>query len=165
MRSAAEPDGSAGQMSAPRWERSPIVYMLQSTRQPQALPWMGARLLTASTFSRRDSNRPVHRTEAGRFARRPNSPELGVAENIGGQAARPISTGKLRALPHFHIRPINHVVYVGSSGALRLGTPNLEGGFPLRCFQRLSLPNIATRRCRWRDNRNTRGSSNSVLSY
>jgi len=23
-------------------------------------------------------------------------------------------------LPHFHIRPINHVVYVGSSGALRL---------------------------------------------
>src|SRR5215475_216488 len=85
--------------------------------------------------------------------------------NIGGQAARPISTGKLRALPHFHIRPINHVVYVGSSGALRLGTPNLEGGFPLRCFQRLSLPNIATRRCRWRDNRNTIGSSNSVLSY
>src|SRR6185436_2449352 len=84
---------------------------------------------------------------------------------IGGQATRPISTGKLRALPHFHIRPINHVVYVGSSGALRLGTPNLEGGFPLRCFQRLSRPNIATRRCRWRDNRNTIGSSNSVLSY
>ena len=100
-----------------------------------------------------------------RFARRPSSPELGVAENIGGQAARPISTGKLHALPHFHIRPINHVVYVGSSGALRLGTPNLEGGFPLRCFQRLSRPNIATRRCRWRDNRNTIGSSNSVLSY
>ena len=84
---------------------------------------------------------------------------------IGGQATRPISTGKLRALPHFHIRPINHVVYVGSSGALRLGTPNLEGGFPLRCFQRLSRPNIATRRCHWRDNRNTSGSSNSVLSY
>src|SRR5882724_8690812 len=86
-------------------------------------------------------------------------------ERIDGQAARPISTGKLRALPHFHIRPINHVVYVGSSGALRLGTPYLEGGFPLRCFQRLSRPNIATRRCRWRDNRNTIGSSNSVLSY
>lgn len=35
----------------------------------------------------------------------------------------------------------------------------------LRCFQRLSLPNIATRQCHWRDNRNTRGSSTPVLSY
>ena len=26
------------------------------------------------------------------------------------------------------------------------GLPNLEGGFPLRCFQRLSLPSIATQR-------------------
>ena len=41
----------------------------------------------------------------------------------------------------------------------------LEVGFPLRCFQRLSLPNIATRRCHWRDNRNTSGSSIPVLSY
>ena len=90
----------------------------------------------------------------------------GSPEILGGQAARPISTGKLRALPRFHIRPINHVVYVGSSGALTaFGTPYLEGGFPLRCFQRLSRPNIATRQCRWRDNRNTRGSSNPVLSY
>jgi hypothetical protein len=94
-----------------------------------------------------------------------NCYQLDSQGKIGGQATRPISTGKLRALPHFHIRPINHVVYVGSSGALRLGTPNLEGGFPLRCFQRLSRPNIATRRCHWRDNRNTIGSSNSVLSY
>ena len=45
------------------------------------------------------------------------------------------------------------------------GIPDLEGGFPLRCFQRLSLPSIATRRCHWRDNRNTRGSSIPVLSY
>ncbi len=45
------------------------------------------------------------------------------------------------------------------------GTHHLEEGFPLRCFQRLSLPNIATRRCHWRDNRNTSGSSNPVLSY
>ena len=34
---------------------------------------------------------------------------------------------------------------------------HLEGGFPLRCFQRLSRPTIATRQCHWRDNRNTRG--------
>src|SRR5882672_11341343 len=141
------------------------MFKSVTTRQPQALSLMSARLLTASTFSRRDSSCPVHRTETARFARRPSLPELGAAENIGGQAARPISTGKLHALPHFHLRPINHVVYVGSSGALRLGTPYLEGGFPLRCFQRLSRPNIATRRCHWRDNRNTIGSSNSVLSY
>jgi len=25
--------------------------------------------------------------------------------------------------------------------------PRFEGGFPLRCFQRLSLPYVATQRC------------------
>jgi len=30
--------------------------------------------------------------------------------------------------------------------------PHLEGGFPLRCFQQLSVPNLATGQCRWRDN-------------
>ena len=45
------------------------------------------------------------------------------------------------------------------------GKSYLEVGFPLRCFQRLSLPNIATRRCDWRHNRYTRGSSTLVLSY
>src|SRR3954471_22779316 len=45
------------------------------------------------------------------------------------------------------------------------GRPGFEGGFPLRCFQRLSSPHIATRRCRWRDNRYTRGASIPVLSY
>ena len=38
-------------------------------------------------------------------------------------------------------------------------------GFPLRCFQRLSIPIIATLLCHWRDNRSTRGSSIPVLSY
>jgi hypothetical protein len=57
------------------------------------------------------------------------------------------------------------VVYEGPLGALRPGTPSLEAGFPLRCFQRLSVPHIATRRCHWRDNRITRGASNQVLSY
>ena len=42
--------------------------------------------------------------------------------------------------------------------------PNLGAGFPLRCSQRLSLPNVANRPCRWRDNRHTRGSSTQVLS-
>ena len=65
-----------------------------------------------------------------------------------GQASRPISTGKLNALLHLHTRPINVVVYNGPTGGLRPGIPNLEGGFPLRCFQRLSFPYVATQRLR-----------------
>ena len=53
----------------------------------------------------------------------------------------------------------------GAFRVLRPGRPNLEVGFPLRCFQRLSIPDVATRRYRWRDNRHTRGQSNPVLSY
>ena len=45
------------------------------------------------------------------------------------------------------------------------GISHLEGGFTLRCLQRLSLPNLATRPCRWYNNRSTRGSSIPVLSY
>ena len=45
------------------------------------------------------------------------------------------------------------------------GTPNLEPGFPLICFQRLSVPYMATRLCQWPDNRRTRGTSTQVLSY
>ena len=41
---------------------------------------------------------------------------------------------------------------------------NLGVGFPLRCFQRLSIPDIAALRCRWHDSRQTRGQFNSVLS-
>ncbi len=43
--------------------------------------------------------------------------------------------------------------------------PNLGDGFTLRCFQRFSNPHIATRQCRWRDSRYTRGASDPVLSY
>ena len=45
------------------------------------------------------------------------------------------------------------------------GSANLEVGFPLRCIQRLSNPYIATQRCSWRHNWNTRGTSIPVLSY
>ena len=82
-----------------------------------------------------------------------------------GQAARPISTGKLNTLLCVHTRPINLVVYEGSSGSRSCGISNLGVGFPLRCFQRLSFPNVATQLCRWRDNWTTIGSSIPVLSY
>ena len=81
-------------------------------------------------------------------------------ENESNQANRTISTGKLHALPHFHTRPINVVVYHGSQGNSRF-----EVGFPLRCFQRLSRPYIATLHCGWRHNSSTRGTSIPVLSY
>ncbi len=51
------------------------------------------------------------------------------------------------------------------SGTALMGRPRLEGGFPLRCLQRLSRPRLATRRCGWRHNRCTRGASVPVLSY
>ena len=80
----------------------------------------------------------------------------------------PISTGWLSPLPGVHLRPIYPVVCWGPSATpcwgvvWRLG---LGGGFPLRCFQRLSVPNVANQRCPWRDNWRTRGSSVLVLSY
>ena len=47
---------------------------------------------------------------------------------------------------------------------LRTQIPNLGVGFALRCFQRLSLPNIATRRFSWYQSRYTRGPFSQVLS-
>ena len=41
----------------------------------------------------------------------------------------------------------------------------LEAGFPLRCFQWLSVPDLATQLCRWHDNWHTSGLSIPVLSY
>ena len=76
------------------------------------------------------------------------------------QAYRAISTGQLNALLHLHLRPIDVVVFHGSQGR-----PCFEGGFPLRCLQRLSCPFIATQHCRWHDNWSTSGTFTPVLSY
>ena len=47
----------------------------------------------------------------------------------------------------------------------RSGGSHLEVSFPLRCFQRFSAPEIATRLCHWRGNRHTSAPSIPVLSY
>ena len=78
---------------------------------------------------------------------------------------RPVSTGQLHPLRGFHFRPINPVVWLGALPTRGGGRPGLEGGFPLRCFQRLSLPDVANQPCPWRDNWHTRGPSVPVLSY
>ena len=82
-----------------------------------------------------------------------------------GQASRAISTARLRRLPALHLPPINVLVSNGPSDPLRAGSIRLGGSFPLRCFQRFSRPNIATRRCHGHDSRHTRGQSVPVLSY
>ena len=64
----------------------------------------------------------------------------------------------LTLLP-LHLQPINVVIFYD------LTKSHLEVSFALRCFQRLSVPYIATLRCSWRHNRCTRGMSDSVLSY
>ena len=69
---------------------------------------------------------------------------------------RPISTSQLHTLPRFHIWPINPVIYRGPpTQSVRIS--HLEAGFPLRCFQRLSLPNVANQPCPWQNNWHTRG--------
>ena len=56
--------------------------------------------------------------------------------------------------------PINPIIYGEPQQK-----PHLKTGFPLRCFQRLSLPHVANQPCHWRDNWHTRGTSIPVLSY
>jgi hypothetical protein len=56
-------------------------------------------------------------------------------ENENDQADRAISTGKLHALPHFHTRPINVVVFHDSQGILVLrwvSRLDAFSGYPVR---------------------------------
>ena len=86
--------------------------------------------------------------------------DFGLSSSGSNQANRAISTGQLKALLHLHLRPIDVVVFHGSQGI-----PCFEGGFTLRCLQRLSCPFIATQHCRWHDNWSTSGTFTPVLSY
>ena len=82
------------------------------------------------------------------------------SHNSFREFCRGISTSRLNALLHFHLTPINVVI---SHDPITI--PHLGAGFPLRCFQRLSNPDIATGRCTWRYSPQTRGQFISVLSY
>ena len=84
----------------------------------------------------------------------------GLSSSGSNQANRAISTGQLSTLLRLHLRPIDVVVFHGSRGI-----PCFEGGFTLRCLQRLSCPFIATLHCGWRHNRSTSGTFTPVLSY
>jgi hypothetical protein len=99
---------------------------------------------------------PVHRTWSGL----PDPWRRRLPSTGSDQAYRAISTGQLSASPRLHLRPIDVVVFHGPQGR-----PGFEGGFPLRCLQRLSFPHLATLHCRGRDNRSTSGAFTPVLSY
>ena len=77
---------------------------------------------------------------------------------------RRISIGQLNTLLCLHLRPINVIVYDAPYSS-RDERSYLRGSFTLRCFQRLSRPDVATQLCRWHDNWCTRGLSIPVLSY
>ena len=60
---------------------------------------------------------------------------------------RPVSISQLRPLPTLHLIPIKQLVLlwpIAIPKALR-ESAHLGMGFPLRCFQRLSTPHMATR--------------------
>ena len=59
---------------------------------------------------------------------------------------RSISNHQLNTLLYLHLGPIYLVVFKGS---YLIEISHLEGGFTLRCLQRLSLPDLATLPCRW----------------
>ena len=67
-----------------------------------------------------------------------NSIQLGVL------SPRPLSIAHLNTLLYSQLRPIKPVVFRGSYSFD--GKSNLEVGLALRCFQRLSLPDVATQR-------------------
>ena len=82
------------------------------------------------------------------------------SHNSFREFCRVISTPRLHSLQSFHLAPINVVI---SHGPITI--PYLGVGFLLRCFQRLSDPDIATGRYDWRHSPQTRGRFISVLSY
>ncbi|HAP65424.1 TPA: hypothetical protein DCZ85_01835 [Candidatus Uhrbacteria bacterium] len=65
----------------------------------------------------------------------------------------------MNSLPSLHLVPINLIVSEVSKKI------NLKVDFPLRCFQRLSEPDVATQPCSRRNNWYTRGQFIPVLSY
>ena len=89
-------------------------------------------------------------------------PAQGPAGGLPRAAAsfRAISAARLNVSPRSHLRPIDVVVYDGPRRR-----PHLGAGFALRCPQRLSRPDAATRLRAWRHDRHTVGPSDPVLSY
>ena len=64
------------------------------------------------------------------------------------ESCRVISIARLpNTSLRFHLQPIYVIIFNVPSW-----NTHLEVGFALRCFQRLSIPYIATQQCTWRHN-------------
>ena len=106
------------------------------------------------------------RLVCGVFFGRPDGGPHGVCGAGSGWSSRSaVRTGRLRRSPAVHSRPIDLVVSQEPSQEYSCRKPGLGGGFALRCLQRLSGPDLATRRCPERDSRHTSGRSSPILSY
>ena len=115
----------------------------------------------------------------GRFMRVVRHPQLCFAVQRRLESDDPPdSLQSYRVKPHGQLVPVSLTCHHASTPGLSTswsrttlqgdqvpGRSHLQASFPLRCFQRLSLPHIATLQCHWRDNRYTRGASTPVLSY
>ena len=96
-------------------------------------------------------------------------PATEAAGTLQEPAERTRARGKLRAISSARLwrRRLYTCALSTSSSltALISRSSHLAEGFALRCLQRLSRPDAATRRCAWRHNRQTGGPSDTVLSY
>jgi hypothetical protein len=96
------------------------------------------------------------------------TPTPSLAPCHQGRGAKPptsMRTAPLQRLPAVHARPLHPVVCRGTSSLSGDVKGHLPVGFPLRCAQRFSHPDVATRRCCFGNNRHTSGRSSPVLSY
>ena len=74
-------------------------------------------------------------------------------KSVCGVSYRLISTGQLHeSLVLASTSGLSTQWSAGSLSHLRVWKSHLEAGFPLRCFQRLSHPNVANQRCTWQYN-------------
>ena len=93
------------------------------------------------------------------------APRGGGGGGSGWSSRSAVRTGRLRRSPAVHVPAYRPGRLPGAFVAMRYWKPGLGGGFALRCLQRLSGPDLATRRCPERDSRHTRGRSSPILSY
>ena len=92
-------------------------------------------------FSENYTQDTGHTTRELKFA------SYSVRNKESDQASRPISTSQLNTSRRLYLWPIKRVVCPWSLGSLRSGKQYLGRSLALRCFQRLSLPHMATQRC------------------
>ena len=118
------------------------------------------------------TTRKTHTAPVGKWDSRERTSRVRIGEpdhappaesRSGWSSCLAVRTGRLRRSPAVHARPIDLVVF--QEPTHDCWKPHLGGGFALRCLQRLSSPDLATRRCPEQDSRHTRGRSSPILSY